>query len=343
MSLNVLSQLLPDVPYKELQKLIQASEIFRILQVALQFDLFSLIKESKSLSVEEIAEKLSIKDFSSFKRLLDILVASGFLVKLNGKYSLTRLSEIYLVKDSFFHVNELFLLYSKNEDSLTRINTLLLEERKRGSGEDYTYIDEVFIVGHAQAALTGSLQKSVNILAELPEFKNAKRMLDLGGGHGLYAIAFAQLNPSLEVVVFDLPHVIPITRRYIEAYRMVNRVKVMAGDFNVDNIGEGYDIVFMSDITVTVELLKKVHKSLNKDGLAILRRWFINDDELGPLTSLLFDFKLSLIGSKHRVLKLKEYEELFVKANFQLYKVINLVTPEDPAILIIAKKGEECW
>ena len=38
-------------------------------------------------------------------------------------------------------------------------------------------------------------------------------MIDLGGGHGLYAIALAALNPALEAYVFDLPLVIPTNER----------------------------------------------------------------------------------------------------------------------------------
>lgn len=95
--------------------------------------------------------------------------------------------------------------------------------------------------------MRGDLQRSVSAIASLSQFKNAKKLLDLGGGHGLYAIAFAQLNPNLDVSIFDLPHVAEITRDFIKRYRMKDRIKVIAGDFTKDDIGNGYDIIFASD------------------------------------------------------------------------------------------------
>ena len=48
----------------------------------------------------------------------------------------------------------------------------------------------------------------INIISELPEFKEARKLLDLGGGHGLYAITFTKSNPNLGAYVFDFPDVV---------------------------------------------------------------------------------------------------------------------------------------
>ena len=39
-----------------------------------------------------------------------------------------------------------------------------------------------------------------------------RRVLDVGGGSGSFAMAFARRRPGLAAVVFDLPNVVPITR-----------------------------------------------------------------------------------------------------------------------------------
>jgi hypothetical protein len=59
----------------------------------------------------------------------------------------------------------------------------------------------------ARGTMLGRLQATLKIVSKLPEFLNAKRLIDLGGGHGLFGIGFAQENPQLEVVVFDQPGV----------------------------------------------------------------------------------------------------------------------------------------
>ena len=57
----------------------------------------------------------------------------------------------------------------------------------------------------AANALTGRLQDVTKAVSSLPEFSAFRSMIDLGGGHGLYAMALARLNPELHAIVFDLP------------------------------------------------------------------------------------------------------------------------------------------
>ncbi|WP_269849642.1 methyltransferase [Methanosarcina horonobensis] len=60
------------------------------------------------------------------------------------------------------------------------------------------------------------LQETVRVVRENVDFTNVKKLLDLGGGHGLYAIAFSKLNEDLQAFVFDLPPVTKETRYFIK-------------------------------------------------------------------------------------------------------------------------------
>ena len=46
---------------------------------------------------------------------------------------------------------------------------------------------------------------------------NARRLLDVGGGHGLYSIKFCYRYPELEATIFDLPLATETTRKNIAA------------------------------------------------------------------------------------------------------------------------------
>lgn len=96
-------------------------------------------------------------------------------------------------------------------------------------------------------------------------------MLDLGGGHGLYAIAMASMNPDLNCVVFDLPEVIDTTCNYIISHNMDEQVKVLPGNFFSDDIGSGYDIILSSSNPSgkDMAMIKKIHESLNPGGIFI--------------------------------------------------------------------------
>jgi methylase of polypeptide subunit release factors len=97
----------------------------------------------------------------------------------------------------------------------------------------------------AENARCGVLQETIRIVMENVDFKNVKKMLDLGGGHGLYAIAFAKMNEKLQAFVFDLPSVTEKTKHFIEKHEAPN-VDLIPGDFFKDEIGNGYDLIFSS-------------------------------------------------------------------------------------------------
>ena len=71
-------------------------------------------------------------------------------------------------------------------------------------------------------------------------------MLDLGGGHGLYAIALARSEPGMQCVVFDLPQVGESCRISLAKYGVENQVSIRAGDFFRDDFGRGYDLILSS-------------------------------------------------------------------------------------------------
>ncbi len=109
--------------------------------------------------------------------------------------------------------------------------------------------DEFFagraLVPMAENALTGRLQEIIRVILGLPGISSVQRALDLGGGHGLYAIALAEALPNCDAYVMDLPGVAPLTESYIRAYTM-ERVHVISGNFFSEPLGDGYGLIFSS-------------------------------------------------------------------------------------------------
>ncbi len=77
---------------------------------------------------------------------------------------------------------------------------------------------------------------SQEVVAKI-DLGSVKRLLDLGGGPGTAAITFAQANPGLEGVVFDLEGPIEIAREQIAKAELSQRLTTVAGDFHTDDIG----------------------------------------------------------------------------------------------------------
>jgi predicted O-methyltransferase YrrM len=99
-------------------------------------------------------------------------------------------------------------------------------------------------------------------------------VLDLGGGPGIIGVAIVAAHPSARGVIFDRPEVANVARDVIKEHHMEDRVDVLAGDYNQDPIGEGYDLVWASaslnfakhDID---SVTRKIHDALNPGGVLV--------------------------------------------------------------------------
>ena len=131
----------------------------------------------------------------------------------------------------------------------------------------------------------------------------ATRMLDVGGGSGIFAIALAELAPELQVEVLDLPAVLPITLRHIKAAGLQERITVRAGNLAKDDLGEGFDLVLLSAIGHMLEeadnedLFRRVGQALVPGGRVIVRDFLLEPDRTGPKEAALFALNM-LVGTR---------------------------------------------
>ncbi len=76
-----------------------------------------------------------------------------------------------------------------------------------------------------------------------------KRLLDLGGGPGTYAIHFCIANPGLAAVILDRSTTEPVARETVARFGLTDRIAFFGGDFNVDPIAGGpYDVAWLSHV-----------------------------------------------------------------------------------------------
>lgn len=126
-------------------------------------------------------------------------------------------------------------------------------------------------IAQEQRAVTVDLAR--RLMTQVPEFASARRLLDLGGGPGLVAIALAQANPQLSGEVFDFAQTVSVAADNLLQAGLDQRFSVRGGDLASDPIGEGYDLIwcssvlhFMPDLDAT---LHKIHAALRPGGVLI--------------------------------------------------------------------------
>lgn len=107
-------------------------------------------------------------------------------------------------------------------------------------------------------------------------FKEARHLLDIGGGSGTFLAAVAARSPDLRLSLFDLPEVIPSARARLTQAGLTARLTLVPGSFRSDPLPEGADTISLirvlydhDDATVTA-LLAKVHAALPAGGRLIV-------------------------------------------------------------------------
>jgi predicted O-methyltransferase YrrM len=140
------------------------------------------------------------------------------------------------------------------------------------------------------------------VVVEAVGTAGVRRMLDIGGGSGAYSVAFAQAGPELQADILDVPAVVPIVRRHIEAAGLADRIQVREGDLHQPGYGDGYDLVFISAIChmlgpeENIDMLRKSCAALVADGRVAIQDFLLDRDKTSPRQAALFALNM-LVGT----------------------------------------------
>ena len=105
---------------------------------------------------------------------------------------------------------------------------------------------------------------------------DVKCLMDVGGGSGAFALAVAHSYPTLDLMLFDLPDVVPAATARFSAAGQGGRLAVHGGSFRSDSLPYGADAISLirvlydhSDDTVR-GLLSKIFDTLPDGGRLII-------------------------------------------------------------------------
>jgi len=273
----------------DLQQIARAFFRSRILLTAYELGLFTELGDERKTSAE-VASALET-DHRATDRLMNALAVLGLLVKDGETFANTPAASRYLVEGKpeymagLMHAVNLWDSWSTLTDAV-RAGTTVFERPGGEAGERRT---EAFIA----AMHYGASLRAERLVAML-ELGGVSRVLDVGGGSGAYAMAFARAREGITATVFDLPHVTPLTRRYVEAEGLSGKIDVVEGDANVDELPRGYDLVFMSQLLHSNSpkeneaLIANGAASLNAGGRLVIQDFVVDEGRAGPPQAVIF-------------------------------------------------------
>lgn len=125
---------------------------------------------------------------------------------------------------------------------------------------------------------------------------DVKCLLDVGGGSGAFLMAVAQAYPTLDLMLFDLPAVVPAARERFEKAGQAGRLVGHDGSFRTDSLPQGADGISLirvlydhSDDTVRA-LLSKIYDTLPAGGRLLISEPMSGGDRPEPAGDVYFAF-----------------------------------------------------
>jgi DNA-binding MarR family transcriptional regulator len=240
----------------------------RALMVCNSYGVFEVLHDSQH-SAAELGEKVGLSTLG-MEVLLRALEAAGYVKRKGNHYQNSRVAERWLTRKSPHYLGNLVRYF----DSLFSRWDHLAETAQRGEpvrpyfeyfrGKDW----ETYTYGMMDLARL--LMPEVLRIIQPP--RTARRLLDIGGSHGLYSIELCRIHPALTAEVLDLDEVSEVGRGITQDLQMSSRVVHRSGDFKKDNFGSGYDIVLAFNVihglkgSENSSLMKKIGEALNSGG-----------------------------------------------------------------------------
>lgn len=302
---------------QEIKENVQAFQKSRIILTAFQLDVFTLIGKS-NLTAENVAKTLHL-DQTATERLLNALVALQLLTKDDENYSNTNDGLMFLSKNSpgymagLMHSNHLWDTWSHLTDVVkTGKATMVSEINQRGDEWLEAFIHAMHDRGMKQAPTQVSTI----------DLTNVSSVLDVGGGSGCFCMAFLDRKPELKTAIFDLPNVIPISKKIIEKEGFTGKIDHFAGDYTKDELPTGFDVIFLSAVIhsngfeTNQELVKKCYNSLNANGKIVVQDWIMNEAKTEPVQGAIFSINMLVGVEEGDCYSESEIETWFTHAGF---------------------------
>jgi predicted TPR repeat methyltransferase len=214
--------------------------------------------------------------------------------------------------------------------------------------ENADFGTEEIWAGYARAMAnyqrSGMAQKMAVMVEDIPGFASWKKMLDLGGGPGLFCIAMVSRHPSLQGVVFDQPAVAAVAETFIAEYELQDRIRAVGGDYVNDPIGDGYDLVWASATLNFVRgnlvpFLEKIYRAMAPGGVFVSLAEGMTAERTEPASMVLGTLSHGLMGQDF-LFDAGEIARAMNEAGFSSVRSIPVETSMVPMVLDIATK--EC-
>lgn len=299
------------------------------------FDLFGKLAD-RPRHPEELAEQLDLQP-RPFTVLITALKAMNLIHLQDDRLHLTELAAEHLVPGGRFDCGDYISLAAQSPGVLAMVG-MLRTNRPMDIGDDggtaFIYrsgirsaMEREDLARHFTLALSGRAKNVAPSFAEAIQVGDARTILDVGGGTGIYSYALLQKNSQLTATILDRPEVLKIAEEFAIQYGVQGRCEFLAGDMFEDALPTGQDLVLLSnilhdwDVPECQLLIERCGEALRPGGRMLIHDVYLDDSMDGPLPIALYSASLFSF-TEGRAYSAAEYRRLLEQAGLKSAETI---------------------
>ena len=315
------------------------------LLACVQLKLFDHLRAGPQ-SVEELAPKLGL-ELSAARRLLEAATSLKLAARRgDGRYGLGDLGAALIgTPEALALIEHQPIFYADLADPVALLKG---ETETQLSGYwPYSTGAAPQALGAEEVAPYSALMAASNPLwsetaLAAYDIGRHRRLLDVGGGEGVFLVAAATRAPDLGLMLFDLPAVAERARARLTAAGLANRAQIFAGDFLKDPLPQGADaislvrIVHDHDDASALALLRNVRRALPENGTLLIVEAISDAKGAEALCAYYAFYTLAMGRGEPR--RFAEIAALLTQAGFASVRLVETPLPTATS-LIVAKAG----
>ena len=303
---------------------------------------FAFLDQRGTATLEDVAGACAL-DLRGGRLLLDACVALGLLNKTHERYANAPDVAAFLVPGKPGDISRAIRYNRDVYDAWGKLPAFAgtgrpVERPELHLGEDKDRTRAFVLSMHGRALGIGQA-----VVPQL-DLNGCRKLLDVGGGPGTYAVLTAQHNPELECcTVLDLPGVVAIAAELIADAGMSGRVNTLPGSYHDTPFPGGQDVVHFFGVlhqespASIVSLLKRAHAALVPGGRVHIMDMMTDSTRAAPPFSALFALNMALTTANGWVFSDEDICGWLSEAGFEGATVAPLAPPM-PHWLATARK-----
>lgn len=317
----------------------------QVLLACVRLGVFELLEDGPE-ALESLARRMALPSENA-ERLLDAAVSLRLLVReRDGRYALGPLGAVLVDNEALLSMIEHdALLY---EDLRDPVRLLRHGPAESGLGDFWPYAKtaspmqlESRSVARYSKLMTASQPLIADEVLDAFPLKGRSCLLDVGGGEGAFLAAAALREPSLRLMLFDLPAVAERAREKLAALGLADRATVCGGSFLTDPLPRGADVISLvrvlhdHDDDAVLTLLGAVRAALAPGGVVVIAEPMSGTRGAEAMADAYFGFYLLAMG-RGRARTPQALADLLRRSGFGACRQLPTRLPIQASVLVAA-------